>query len=61
LADSSGLLGEHGWRYQGCQTSSGDRLSKVAHLLVNGNTGLKLGRYEMISGYSGGATTWDLL
>jgi len=29
--------------------------------LVNGNTGLKLGRYEVISGYSGRATIWDLL
>jgi hypothetical protein len=28
--------------------------------LVNGDTGLKLGGYEVISGYSGRATTWDL-
>jgi hypothetical protein len=28
--------------------------------LVNGNTGLKLGRYEVIAGHSGRATIWDL-
>jgi hypothetical protein len=28
--------------------------------LVNSNTGLKLGRYEVIAGYSGRATIWHL-